>query len=122
MLGKTPPWEMTTPPSRRFSSSSFCGRMHDVRQYNVDGEIVLDHDVTHADSELQVTGNDTRLLVVTGRVTGELENLGREVFEDGGEVHCRMDDDESVLETCDQETNKPLARAVFSPGAPAPTR
>jgi hypothetical protein len=45
MLGRTPPWEMTTEPRRRLSSSSF--RMA-------------------RDGELQVTGNDTGLLVVTG--------------------------------------------------------
>lgn len=39
-----------------------------------------------ADGELQVTGHDTRLLVVTGSVTGELENLGGKVLEDGSEV------------------------------------
>lgn len=39
-----------------------------------------------ADSELQVTGHDTRLLVVTGSVTGELEDLGSEVLEDSREV------------------------------------
>lgn len=39
-----------------------------------------------ADGELQVTGHDTRLFVVTGSVTGELENLGGEVLEDGSEV------------------------------------
>ena len=33
-----------------------------------------------------MTGNDTRLLVVTGGVTGELEDLGGEVLEDGSEV------------------------------------
>ena len=38
------------------------------------------------DGQLQVSGNDTRLLVVTGGVTGQLENLGREVLQDGGEV------------------------------------
>ena len=32
-----------------------------------------------SDGELQVTGHDTRLLVVTGGVTGELENLSGEV-------------------------------------------
>lgn len=33
-----------------------------------------------------MTRDDARLLVVTGGVTGELENLGSEVLEDGGEV------------------------------------
>ena len=39
-----------------------------------------------ADSELQVTGNDTGLLVVTGGVASELEDLSCEVLEDSGEV------------------------------------
>jgi hypothetical protein len=39
-----------------------------------------------ADGKLQVTGDDTRLLVVTGGVTGELEDLGSKVLEDSGEV------------------------------------
>ncbi len=41
-----------------------------------------------ADCQLQVTRDDTRLLVVTGSVTGELEDLGGEVLEDGCEVDC----------------------------------
>jgi hypothetical protein len=32
-----------------------------------------------SDGELQVSGDDSRLLVVSGGVTGELEDLGREV-------------------------------------------
>ena len=39
-----------------------------------------------ADGELEVAGDDTPLLVVTGSVSGELENLSREVLKDGGEV------------------------------------
>jgi len=38
------------------------------------------------DGEGDVTGDDTALLVVAGGVTGELEDLGTEVLEDGGEV------------------------------------
>jgi len=34
-----------------------------------------------------MTGNDTMLLVVTGGVTSEFENLSGKVFEDGGEVN-----------------------------------
>ena len=34
-----------------------------------------------SDGELQVTGHDTRLLVVTGGVTGELEDLSGEVWD-----------------------------------------
>lgn len=39
-----------------------------------------------ADGELEVTGNDTGLLVVTGGVTGQLENFGSQVLEDSSEV------------------------------------
>jgi len=39
-----------------------------------------------ADGELQVTGDDTGLLVVTSGVTGQLEDFGSEVLEDGSEV------------------------------------
>lgn len=38
------------------------------------------------DGELKVTGNDTGLLVVTGGVTSQLENLSSEVLENGGQV------------------------------------
>ena len=40
----------------------------------------------HTDSELQVTGDDTGLLVVASGVTGQLEDLSGEVLENGGEV------------------------------------
>ena len=40
-----------------------------------------------ADGQLQMTGNDTRLLVVAGGVASQLENLGSEVLKDSGEVH-----------------------------------
>ncbi|KAH8643737.1 histone H2A [Alternaria alternata] len=38
------------------------------------------------DGELEMTGNDTGLLVVASSVTGQLENLSSEVLEDGREV------------------------------------
>jgi hypothetical protein len=38
------------------------------------------------DGKSDVTGYDTALLVVTGGVSGEFEDLGAKVFEDGGEV------------------------------------
>ena len=40
-----------------------------------------------ADGELQVTGNDPALLVVTGGVSCQLENLSGEVLHDGSQVH-----------------------------------
>ena len=38
------------------------------------------------DGELEMTGDDTGLLVVTGGVTCQLQNFGCEVFEDSSEV------------------------------------
>lgn len=40
-----------------------------------------------ADGELEVTRDDTGLLVVTGGVASQLENLSSEVFEDGSQVY-----------------------------------
>lgn len=40
-----------------------------------------------ADGQLDVAGDDAHPLVVAGSVASELENLGSEVLEDGGEVH-----------------------------------
>lgn len=39
-----------------------------------------------SDGELEVTRHDTVLLVITGGVASEFEDLGSEVFEDGSEV------------------------------------
>jgi hypothetical protein len=38
------------------------------------------------DGELEMTGNDTGLLVVASGVTGQLEDFGSQVLEDGSEV------------------------------------
>ena len=40
-----------------------------------------------ADSQLDVAGDDAGLLVVTGGVAGQLEDLGRQVLQDSGQVH-----------------------------------
>ena len=40
-----------------------------------------------ADGELEMTGDDPALLVVTGGVACQLENLGGQVLHDGGQVH-----------------------------------
>ena len=40
-----------------------------------------------ADGELEVTGDDSGLLVVTGSVACQLEDLSGQVFENSGEVH-----------------------------------
>ena len=38
------------------------------------------------DGQLQVTGDDTGLLVVTGGIASQLEDFGSQVLEDGGQV------------------------------------
>lgn len=38
-----------------------------------------------SDGELQVSGDDSGLLVVSGGVTGQFEDFSRQVFEDGCE-------------------------------------
>ncbi|KAH9825890.1 histone-fold-containing protein [Teratosphaeria destructans] len=40
-----------------------------------------------ADGELQVTGDDTGLLVVTGSVASQFQDLSSQVFENGCEVY-----------------------------------
>lgn len=39
-----------------------------------------------ADGELEMTGDDTGLLVVTGSVASQFEDLSSQVLEDGGEI------------------------------------
>lgn len=39
-----------------------------------------------SDGKLEMTGDDTGLLVVAGGVTSQLKDFGGEVLEDGGEV------------------------------------
>jgi hypothetical protein len=39
------------------------------------------------DGELEMSGVDTAFLVIARSVTGEFENFGGEVFEDGSEVY-----------------------------------
>ena len=39
-----------------------------------------------SDGQLQVTGNDSRLLVVASGVAGQFQNFGGQVFQDGGQV------------------------------------
>jgi hypothetical protein len=46
-----------------------------------------------ADGELEMTGDDTGLLVVAGSVSGQLEDLSRQVLENGSEVDGRTSTD-----------------------------
>lgn len=39
-----------------------------------------------SNGELQVTRNDTLLLVITSGIAGKLEDFGSEIFENGSEI------------------------------------
>lgn len=73
-----------------------------------------------ADSELQVTGDDTGLLVVTGSVTGQLENFGGEILENSGEVDGGTGTNtlsvvtlpQETVDTTDGESETSLSRAA----------
>src|SRR5690242_9353158 len=72
-----------------------------------------------ADGELQVSGNDTGLLVVASGVTGQLEDLSSQVLEDGSEVDGGTSTDtlgivtlaEVTVDTTDGELKTGLGRA-----------
>ena len=72
-----------------------------------------------SDGELQVTWDDTRLLVVTGGVSSQLENFSSQVFQDGSQVHGGTGTNtlgiasfaELAVDTTDRELQTGLSRA-----------
>jgi len=77
-----------------------------------------------ADGKLEMTGDDTGLLVVTGSVAGQLENFGSEILEDGSEVDRSTGTNtlsivalaEKTVHTTDGESQTGLGRARLSSG------
>lgn len=73
-----------------------------------------------ADGKLKVTGNDTGLLVVTGGVTSQLENLSGEVLKNSGEVDGGTGTDtlgivalaEQTVDTTNREGQTSLGRTA----------
>jgi hypothetical protein len=71
-----------------------------------------------ADGELQMTGDDTSLLVVASSVTSKLEDFGSEVLEDSGQVDRSTGTDtlsvvtlaEKTVDTTDGERETSLGR------------
>jgi hypothetical protein len=69
-----------------------------------------------ADGELEMAGDDTRLLVVAGGVASQLENLGRQVLKNGSKVDGRAGTDtlgvvalaEQTVDTTDGERETSL--------------
>lgn len=72
------------------------------------------------DGELEMTGNDTGLLVVAGSVTSQLEDFSSKVLEDGGEVDGSTGTDtlsvvalaEETVDTTDRESETGLGRTT----------
>jgi hypothetical protein len=73
-----------------------------------------------ADGELEMTGDDTRLLVVAGGVASQLEDFGREVLKNGSQVDGRTGTDtlgvvalaEQTVDTTDGERETGLGRTT----------
>jgi hypothetical protein len=73
-----------------------------------------------ADGELEMTRDDTGLLVVTSGVSSQLENLSSQVLEDGCEVDWSASTDtlsvvsfsEKTVDTTDWECETGLGRAA----------
>ena len=80
-----------------------------------------------ADGELQMPGDDTGLLVVTGGVASQLENLSSEVLENGGEVDGSTGTDtlsvvalaEQTVDTADGERQTSLGGTTEKEGSAA---
>merc|ERR1712186_271190 len=56
------------------------------------------------DGQLEVTGNDSGLLVVTGSVAGQLQDLSGEVLHDGGQIDGGSGTNTGGVVTLPQET------------------
>lgn len=73
-----------------------------------------------ADGELEMARNDTGLLVVASSVTGQLEDFGSQVLEDGSEVHGGTGTDtlsvvalsQETVDTTDRESETGLGRTA----------
>ena len=72
-----------------------------------------------ADGQLEMAGDDSRLLVVAGGVACQLEHFGGQVFHDGGQVHGGTCSDalgvvtlaEQTVDTTDWELKSGTGRA-----------
>ena len=102
---------------------TLLGQKHslDVRQHtslgNGDTAEKLVQFFIVADGQLQVTGDDTGLLVVTGSVAGELENLSGEVLHDGSQVHgCTSSDTVGVVALAEKTMDPSHGELQSSPG------
>ena len=79
---------------------------------------VLDVLLVVTDGKLQVTGNDTLLLVITSGIARQLKNFGSKILKDSSEIDCATRTRRNLGQS---HGLRPLIR-VDAPGAPAPTR
>ena len=69
-----------------------------------------------ADGELKMPGDDPGLLVVTGGITSQLEDLSCEVFHDSGQVHwCAGTDTLSVVSLAEEPVDPTNGELETSP-------
>lgn len=74
-----------------------------------------------ADSQLEMAGDDTGLLVVTGGVASQLENLSSEILKDGSQVDGSTSTDtlsvvalaKKTVDTADGESETGLGRTTM---------
>ena len=80
----------------------------DVRQHTTLGDGDTGQELVQllvvTDGQLEVTGDDSGLLVVSGGVACQLENLSGQVLEDGGQVHGGTGTDALGVVSFPQET------------------
>lgn len=84
MNGTTPPCEMTTSPRSLFNLYGQGRRVRKGRHARKKEKNAL---LIVPDSELQVPGHNTLLLVITRGVARQLENLGSKVLKDSSKVN-----------------------------------
>ena len=93
VLKRTVGFRCMKPVRRLLGLLGLLGQEHslDVRQYTTLGDGHTGQELVQllvvADGQLEMTGDDPRLLVVTGSVSCELENLSGQVLHNGGQVH-----------------------------------
>ena len=123
MFGRTPPWAMVTCPRSLFNSYVVILVFEIKIAERKSGEERGVTNLVVPDGQLQVTWDDTGLLVVTSGVTGQLKNLGGEVLKNRSEVYGSSGTDtlsvvalpQETVDTTDRESETGLSRAAVDP-------
>jgi hypothetical protein len=83
MKGTTPPCEMTTSPRSLFNLPKKVG--HFLVPKNLKSDILF----IIPDCELQVTRDNTLLLIITSCIASKLENFCSQILKNGSEINWR---------------------------------